>query len=365
VGGPGHAKSHSHDFLGMGILSVRALLAFISVLSVVSLPKAVAYPGDLNLESFTDEHPEGKNADAEKKSKANEGPEKTEKAEALIDEKDFNNEPEKPYVPEVDPATLLCRSSKEYIETLRFMRKTKVILVTETTARMIAEMVSKSCDGSAERFAKVLILLRTVGLSDKKALEIALQFSTKSTEVQKNFIEIFNHAFLSEFFDYEYTVAASLAFELSKNYKGNPKNVREDFLDLMRFCKDGAKLDLPTRLCAEYTIRVARLSQHYPAGVRGDFYKLLQRFRSDKQFELELKAALELTYNILKYGPHATANFFQAYDFAMNKQGLDMTHNAAVEFGVRMASRSFKGEEPPIIPEGYRAPRILLHATNK
>ena len=235
--------------------------------------------------------------------------------------------------------------------------------MTENTARLIAEKVSKSCDGGTERFVKVLTLLKTVGLSDTKSMEMALDFSSRPTEVQNNFLVIFTRGFLAEFFDYDYRTAAALAFELSKDYKGDPKQVRDDFIELVRFCKSGDKLDLPTRLCAEYTVKLARLTQFHPKGIREAFYKLYGKFRDDQKFNLDIRTALELSYNILKYGPRAPDNFFAAYDFATDEKGLALAHGAGIEFSMRMAARSFKGSEPPL-PPGVFNPVVVRNAAS-
>lgn len=244
----------------------------------------------------------------------------------------------------------LCSSTDEYVKTLKFLRATRELQFTETTSRLIAEKVARACDGGAERFAKVLMLLHTVGLSDHKALAMALDFASRPPDVQKNFTEIFTHAFLNEFFDYDYPTAARLAYELSRDYKGEPAQVRDDFLELVRYCKDGKTLDLPTKICAELTVRLARLSQYYPSGIRKPFYKIFKELRERKDFLLDMKTALDISYNVLKNGPRAPENFFKAYAYATGKDGLDLDKHLAIAFALRMADRSYVGgETPPII----------------
>lgn len=340
---------------------MAVLSAWLVVIGIFSAP-VWADPEDLTLESYTDDHPNGKNKEAEAKKTAALPPEERAKAEAAAlspeeREKTFFVEEEQvvetgPHE-KINPEDDLCHSTKEYIDTLNFLRRTDTILLTEATSRKIADRVSRSCDGGAMRFIKVLGVLKAMGLSDRRSVQIGLQFAAKSAEVQRSFLEIFTQSYLSEFFDYDYATAVELAFELSKNFKGNPKEVRQDFIELVRFCKDGKKLDLPARLCAEFTVRVARLSQYYPTGVRDSFRKLYQRFRDDKAFSLDVKSALEITYGILKFGPHAPSNFFTGYEYAVRKDGLEMSHADALEFGLKMASRSYRGEGPPVIPPGY------------
>lgn len=330
---------------------------FILILLFGLSSRGFAYPEDLDLDTFTDEHPNGVNAEQKKAEEEKKADEKAGAEQAANPEKKMTETPKTSEEelaleePQIKPEDFLCNSSVEYIRTLQFLRRTQIILVTEATGRKIADLVSKSCDGGADRFAKILVLLKTVGLSDKAAVKLGLEFASRTPDVQKNFLEIFTHSFLAEFFDYDYPQAVALAFELSKNYKGNPAQVRDDFIELVRFCKDGKKLDLPSRLCAEFTIKVARLSQFYPKGVRESFYKLYQRFREDKDFGIDIRTALQTTYGILKNGPRAADNFFQGYDFALADKGLAMTQGQALKFGLKMASRSYRGIEPPIFNE--------------
>jgi hypothetical protein len=249
-----------------------------------------------------------------------------------------------------EQAKLLCDSTDEYINTLKFLHKTKEIVFTENTSRKIAEKVSAGCNGAAERFAQILTLLKTVGLSDRSALKMALEFSAETPDVQKNFLEIFTRSFMSEFFDYQYPVAAQLAFELSRDYHGDPTQVREDFIDLVRFCKDGKNLDLPANQCAEFTIRLARLTQYHPQGIRGPFQKLFKDLRTKREFGLDIKTALQVSYDVLKSGPRAPENFLSAYAYASKKDGLDYDRRQALAFALRMADRSFVGAHPPLVP---------------
>lgn len=243
-----------------------------------------------------------------------------------------------------------CDSTAEYIKMLSFLRSNSEFVVTETAARQISDKISKHCNGASDRFAKTLILLKKIGVSDRKSLEMAFEFAALPEYVQTNFAEIFTKSFLTEFFDYDFSTALNLAFELSKNYKGDPRQVREDFLELVRFCKDGQKLDLPTQLCAEYTIRLARLSQYYERGVREPFYRVYKTLRDREDFSLDIKTSLDLTYNILKGGPKAADNFFSGYEYATKKDGLGYAQDKAMKFAMKMARRSHMGPEPVVIP---------------
>ena len=243
----------------------------------------------------------------------------------------------------------LCNSTEEYIKALKFLRESKEITFREDAARKIADQVANGCNGAADRFAQVLLLLKAIGISERRCLEMALEFSTFTPEVQKNFVEIFSRSFLAEFFDYEYGKAMRLAYDLSKNYKGDPVQAREDFIELVRFCKDSKKLDLPVNFCAEYVVKIAGLSQYYLTGVRTPFYTLLTELRQKKELSLDLKTSLEMIYHILKNGPTAPKNFYDAFNFATSESGLGMDKKTALNFAVSLAYRSHVGDEPPIM----------------
>lgn len=358
----------------MELLRSRTVILAILTAAAFGHMATMSYPGDLAIEKITDKTPpdieaksDGKPLEKKPEQITEEQVKQADAAQAKEDqlkakaEEKARQEAAKTAASEFE--SRLCSSTKEYIETLKFLRTTQVIMVTETAARMIADRVSKSCDGGADRFARILKMFKTVGLSDRKAMELALDFSSRPVDVQKNFIAIFTSAYLAEFLDYDYTPAVALAYELSKDYKGDPVQVREDFIELMHFCKDGQKLDLPIKLCSEYTIKMARLSQNFKDGVRSSFYKLYQRLTDDRQFSMDIKSSMELSYNILRNGPRAPENFFAGYDYAMTEEGLGMSHAQAVEFGLRMAHRSYRGTEPPFMPNPLDLPVIRSAAS--
>ena len=240
----------------------------------------------------------------------------------------------------------VCRSTREYIETLQFLRESKELGFGEESSKKIADQVSKSCTGGAKRFADVILLLKTVGMSERKSLEMALDFSARPPDVQKNFVEIFTRAYLSEFFDYDYTRAMKLALDMSIDYKGDPKIAREDFLSLVKFCKESENLDLPLVFCTEYVEKVSKLSQFYPNGLKKNFLDLYDAFRNNDDFLLTVKASLKLTYEILEHGPLASDNFFEGFKLATKE--LNFTKEEALRFAVDMAVRSHTTNTPPV-----------------
>lgn len=243
---------------------------------------------------------------------------------------------------------LLCYSTDEYQKTLDYLRSLKEVAMTENAAREISDNVSKNCDGAAERFGKVLTVMKASGLSDRTSLAFAMDFSSRSDETMNNFVEIFTKSFLAEFFDFDYKKALGVALEMSRDYHGDPIRLREDYIALVKFCADNKELDLPMQVCSEYSLRLARLSQHFADGIHGPFLELYKVLRSNESLNLNVQSALEVAYKVLQSGPRAPENFITALKYATDKKGLDTTQGEAMEFALKMASRSHLGELPPI-----------------
>lgn len=248
----------------------------------------------------------------------------------------------------------LCNPADEYIKALKFLRETKDFSFQEQVARKIAFQVSRGCDGAAERFSQILVLIKAVGFSERKAMDMALEFAAQRPEVQKAFLEIFTKSFLKEFFDYDSARALRLAFELSTAYRGDPSQAREDFVELSKFCRDSKKLNLPIHFCSEYAVRLAKLSQHYESGVRQPFMDFYKSLREKREFGLDIKFALEIAYGVLKSGPTAAPNFIKAFEFATTDLKLDK--KKAIEFALEISSNAHLGEAPPVLQINKVAP---------
>ncbi|MEK6554675.1 MAG: hypothetical protein AABZ31_05515 [Bdellovibrionota bacterium] len=241
-----------------------------------------------------------------------------------------------------------CRASEEFIKTIEFLRKDQTI--PEKEIRKIAEVVSRGCDGSAERFSKAYLLMKKSGLSFQKSVDVGLAMVRESPVTVSNFYEIFEKMYLGEFFDVNFQSSFEIAFELSKEFKGNLEFARNDFNDFSKFCMDHKKVGLSVTNCAKLAVRFARLSQYFPNRLFKDFNEIYLLLREDKRFGLSLQESLNLTEQILKNGPAAKKNFLQAFNYAVMKNGLNISGREALDFALRMAARSYKGEYPPIYP---------------
>ncbi len=241
----------------------------------------------------------------------------------------------------------LCHSTDEYKKTLQFLRDTPDLTIREDVARRIADRVSKGCDGASERFSVVILLLKKIGISETKAIDMSVEVSALPPEMQKNFVEVFTNSFLGEFFDFDYSRAMLLAFELSRDYRGDPTVVREDFIKLVRFCKEANALELPIKMCADYMTKIAKSSQYFQSGVAKPFLELFSALRERKDLSLDIKTSLRVAEQVLRNGPLGPENFLHGYELARKTLEFDKHH--ALDFAINLAGRSFVGDSPPIM----------------
>lgn len=244
--------------------------------------------------------------------------------------------------------TKLCHSTREFIIAYEFLRTHGTAGMKDQVAQDVADQVARGCDGAAGRFQDTFLLLSKMGVSHLKTLEMSLEFSHMSDEIQRNFFEILKHSYLSEFFDYDFEVALKIAYEFSKDLKGNHVRAKEDFISLVNFCLDKKNMALPVNACGLLSLELVRLSPYYPDGVFNPFIELYEKLRSGDSYGLSVKESLEVSLHVLKFGPRSPDNFNQAYAYAVSEQGLRAKPKEALAFALRMAGRSATGQPLPI-----------------
>ncbi len=121
-----------------------------------------------------------------------------------------------------------CDSTPELIRTYEFLKEQKEVPTTEEQNLRVAEIVSEGCNGAAERFIEVILLLKKAGLSSAGSLRFCLEFSKLPKDVQKNFVEIFQDIYSPEMYNQDYKFAVEMALKLSKEFKGSTRTVRKD-----------------------------------------------------------------------------------------------------------------------------------------
>lgn len=242
----------------------------------------------------------------------------------------------------------LCDSTTEFIATFEFLRKNGGAGMKDEVARGVADHVARGCDGASTRFEETYGLLTKMGVSQIKSLEMSIEFSRLDSDIQKNFFEILKHSYLSEFFDYDFDVALRIAFEFSRDLKGNHVRARDDFISLVKFCLDKNNMALPANVCGLMALDLVRLSPYFPMGIFKPFTEFYEKLRVGESYGLSVRDTIEVVMRVLKYGPRSPDNFNRAYDYALSEKGLRARPREALLFALRMARRSATGQPLPL-----------------
>lgn len=243
-----------------------------------------------------------------------------------------------------------CHSTQEYIKTLEFFRKESMTPIPEKQAREISGLVAQGCDGAAERFTQAYLTMKKTGVSLQKAVEVGLALAKASPLTVKNFYEIFQKTYLGDFFNLPFETSFEIAYQLSKDFRGNLETARTDFNKIGELCLSNKSIGLPVPECALYAVRLAKLGEYYPKGVYDSFQEVYPKLREDKRFGLPIGLALDVSYRVLSHGPMAKINFLQAFNYAIDKKGLDLDGKPALDFALKMSQFSTLQNEPPIFP---------------
>jgi hypothetical protein len=242
------------------------------------------------------------------------------------------------------PKSILCLSTREFVTTLEFLREHKEFSLSEQDARLLSEKVSDGCTGASKRFIQVLNVLVKAGVPTKKAIEIGLKFGQSSDDKTAAFLTIFKGSYIESLLDLDVNQAMKIALELSDTYEGKSKLVEKNFNLLVEFCVDKKSLDLPLPECARLAARVVKNGSDHEFYISNEFISLFNYLTDEKAANLPTFEALVVSEFVTKFGPEAKKNFIPAYEYAVNKKGLDRSVKDAIEFGKTMASKSVKKE---------------------
>ena len=236
-----------------------------------------------------------------------------------------------------------CLSAREFITTVEFLRDFKDLAITEKSARYYADKVSTGCSGAGQRFIKVTKLLTKVGVDSKSALESAISFINQEDNVVDAFIKTSALSYEEDFLDLDALSAMKISLRLSSQFKGNAEIARDDFKDIALYCKDKKKLNLPLATCAKIATDVALLSEKFQEKAAQEFIELLEFLSQDRDGPgLDLNMALKISMDLINYGPKANKNFQQAYEYAIEKDGLSLSSKDALDFAQNISKRSYK-----------------------
>lgn len=235
---------------------------------------------------------------------------------------------------------LVCKSSREYITTLEYLRDKKAFALSEAQSRELALKVSGGCTDASKRFIETTELLVKAEMDSRKVFDYSLKMALASNEASQTFHKVFKESFVQDLLDLDLLVALDTAYQLSFDFTGNYSDLSNDFNYLVRFCVDQKSLGLPIKECAQFATRIARIGSQIKSPVSETFRKGFEFLTRPDKSNLPTVDALKTLERILPFGVQGLENFTQAYDYATKEKGLAMPIKQGIEFALVLTSKT-------------------------
>ncbi len=243
-----------------------------------------------------------------------------------------------------------CQTSKEFKKAVQFLRAENDLGLTDPQVVPLALEIAKGCDGAAERFAKVYLLLKKSGVDQVHSLKTAMTFTSLPSSQADGFIAVFKKVFLANYLNLDFANAFKLSLAMSRDYHGDPKKLADDFVALVDFCLSDKGLALDFKSCAEVTLAMVKFTDLYPRGIFPEFKKVYTYLRFDKKTGMTTGDALRIAPRIFAKGATAPENFIETMKFLNDKGPKAANQAAALETALQVADSSMVP-----VPESERA----------
>jgi hypothetical protein len=230
-----------------------------------------------------------------------------------------------------------CRSDREFITTHEYLKRKKEFGLKPEDQRRIALDVTKGCTGAAASFIESTELLLKTGLDGRTAIIQSRDLATKGPKFAKSFTAIYRGSFAKEYLDMDSGSSLRIARRLTIEFKGDADIAANDYLELVKFCVETKGLDVPRPQCATMAARVAAYSADSKLPVAKAFKVALTYLTEQKDVNLALRDALPIAEALVAVSPESVERFKNAYEYASNKNGLDMPRAEAIQFAKTVA----------------------------
>lgn len=233
-----------------------------------------------------------------------------------------------------------CESSKEFIDTVEYLRKQKDFVIPEMEIVKVALKVSENCTDAGAKFKKMMSTLANTGVNFDHALKFAIQYSSENNESVDAFLALYEGLVIEKKFNLPFYQAFETAKAFAESSRSTNKGqLKKDFIGFLEFCigeNNGAYLTMD--VCRQLSFKYLKLHTIYERGVFEDFKSLFEFLRDRRQTGLPIAVALEITQDTLEFGPGSRRNFIAAYNYGLSDLG--MKPEQSLKLAIRMAAQS-------------------------
>jgi len=239
-----------------------------------------------------------------------------------------------------------CSSAKEFITTFEYLKSHKDLGLSSQEMFNVATAVAKGCTGAAARFVKIFEVLTKSDAGTRDAMKLAITLSAKSQAYCDTFVAVFSRSYLSDYLDLDYMTSLKLANALATDYRGDPRIAAKDFEALVNFCVNDKEVGLAKPECGLIAGRIVKHAENFNALIADEYIKVYHFLTSDAGPSAPIVTALKIAENVVSQGPEAGDNFITAYNYGIDRSGLDFTAGQSITFAEDIAKNTFINLKP-------------------
>lgn len=234
-----------------------------------------------------------------------------------------------------------CSSSKEFINTIDYLKLQKNFPISGTEIFKVALTISENCSGASLKFQRMLTTLTKTGVDFNHSLKFSIAYSKKSDEAVDTFINLYQGLVLEKKFNLPYYESFDLAKNFAEKAGDNAATLKKDFLGFLSFCfedKNGMMISLSH--CRQLAFKYIQNYDNFPDGSLEEFKTLFSFLRENKNTGLSIGTSLALTNSVLENGPGAKENFIQGYKYGL--QQLQLKPQQALALAIHLTKQTKK-----------------------
>ena len=268
------------------------------------------------------------------------------------------------FAKEKPDADTYCKSHREYITTLEYMRKQDHYKMGETFSREVADQVSNGCTGAAKRFVRVYELLVKVEAGARSSAQFAIELAQTTDAHVDTFMGIFKNAYEPKKLDLDVLSSVKIAKRLSSDYKGDVKQALKDYEALVKFCLDEKHIGASAPQCALLAAEVATAGENHKNPISKSFEKLYTWLRTDKSTGISMAQAIEIAKKVVMTHPKAVDNFIAAYSYGLKEKGLSYSADQSLNFAMNITQKAVR-TSPAALESQDRLPASAPEENNQ
>ncbi|MCX6118414.1 MAG: hypothetical protein NT027_12795 [Proteobacteria bacterium] len=233
-----------------------------------------------------------------------------------------------------------CESDREFMTTYEYLRRNEHFGLSPLDMQAVALRVADGCTDAAAAFVDITEMLLKAQIDGPTSIKTARDIASKGKVTSEAFIGVFRGAYAKDIFDLSSGDSLRLAKRFSVEYTGDTNLISNDFKELSNFCRSEMGSGLSRVQCAKVIERILIAGEESRKPVGKTFVEAFTFLTNQKETNLTAQDALSIAEQISAASPKALDNFKNAYEYALDKSGLNLSRKEAILLATSVALKT-------------------------